>query len=233
LWRARIPTCTSSADEAGADPRTAAVKDRIIVEPADPRRFAPATARNREPILAVLRSALPANGLTLEIASGSGEHVVAFAAAFPDLVWQPSDPSPEARASIAGWVAADGRANILAPLDLDAARPGWPIDRADAILCINMIHISPWAATEGLMRGAGRLLAPGGLLYLYGPYRQTGVPTAPSNEAFDADLRRRDPVWGLRQLDEVSECAATHGLVLDRVVAMPANNLSVLFRRSI
>ena len=179
----------------------------------------------------MLRSALPASGLALEVASGSGEHAVAFARAFPDLVWQPSDPSPEARASIAGWSAAEGLANIRPPLDLDATQPAWPIDRADAILCINMIHISPWAATEGLMRGAGRLLAPGGLLYLYGPYRQSGVATAPSNEAFDADLRRRDPAWGLRQLDAVGDCAAAHNLALDRVVAMPANNLSVLFRR--
>ena len=201
-----------------------------IAQP-DARRFAPATARNRAPILDVLRPVLPARGLVLEIASGSGEHVVAFAQEFPDLVWQPSDPSPDARASIAAWRAAEGLPNIRAPLDIDVLRAPWPIEAADAILCINMIHISPWGATEGLMRGAGSLLPPGGLLYLYGPYFQRGVPTAPSNLAFNADLRMRNPDWGLRELDAVEECAALHGLRLEQVVAMPANNLSVVFRR--
>jgi SAM-dependent methyltransferase len=180
----------------------------------------------------VLRPLLPVRGLVLEIASGSGEHVVAFARALPGLVWQPSDPSPEARASIAAWVAAEAPSNIRAPLDLDVQREPWPVEAADAILCINMIHISPWSATEGLMRGAGSLLPPGGLLYLYGPYVQAGVATAPSNIAFNADLRMRDPDWGLRELDAVEECAATSGLRLEQVVAMPANNLSVVFRRS-
>jgi hypothetical protein len=179
----------------------------------------------------VLGSELPAQGLVLEVASGSGEHVVAFARAFPDLVWQPSDPSPDARGSIAAWAAAAGLTNIRRPLDLDAASDCWPIAAADAMLCINMIHISPWVATEGLMRGAGRLLGEGGLLYLYGPYRQASVPTAPSNEAFDADLRRRDPRWGLRDLGAVAACAEAHGLALARTAAMPANNLSVVFRR--
>jgi SAM-dependent methyltransferase len=201
-------------------------------EHVDARRFAPATARNREPILGVLRPALPAAGLVLEVASGSGEHVVAFARALPGLVWQPTDSSAEARASIAAWAAAEGLENIRPPLDLDAASPRWPLDRADAVLCINMIHISPWAATEGLMQGAVRLLAPGGLLYLYGPFRRADVPTAPSNEAFDADLRCRDPRWGLRDLDAVADCAASAGLLLEATADMPANNLSVLFRRS-
>jgi hypothetical protein len=183
------------------------------------------------PILEVLRPLLPARGLVLEIASGSGEHVVAFARALPNLVWQPSDPSPEARASIASWLAAEALPNIRAPLDLDVVRASWPIDAADAILCINMIHISPWRATEGLMRGAAALLPPGGLLYLYGPYFQRDVPTAPSNMAFNADLRMRDPDWGLRELDAVEECASSHGLWLEQAVAMPANNLSVVFRR--
>ena len=204
---------------------------RPVSQPADPRRFAPATARNREPILDVLRTLLPAEGVVLEIASGSGEHIAAFARAFPALDFQPSDPSPEARASIAAWIAAEGLANIRPPLDLDVMRDRWPIDAANAILCINMIHISPWAATEGLMRGAGRLLAPNAPLYLYGPFRRAAVPTAPSNEAFDADLRRRDPRWGLRDLDAVAACAKAHGLLFERLVEMPANNLSVIFRR--
>ena len=179
----------------------------------------------------MLRPLLPAKGVALEIASGSGEHVIAFARAFPDLVWQPSDPAPEARASIAAWLAVEAPPNVREPLDIDVMRTPWPIAAADAILCINMIHISPWSATEGLMRGAGSLLPPRGLLYLYGPYVQRGVATAPSNLAFNADLRLRNPDWGLRELDAVEECAASHGLRLEQVVAMPANNLSVVFRR--
>ena len=203
----------------------------LIPHQSNARRFAPATARNREPILGVLRRLLPDSGLALEIASGSGEHVVAFAKALPNLVWQPSDPSAEARASIAAWLATEALPNVNAPLDLDVLRLPWPIAAADAILCINMIHISPWAATEGLMRGAGRLLAPGALLYLYGPYRQAGVETAPSNAAFDESLRARDPEWGLRDVEHVVAEAGANGLRLDRMVAMPANNLSSVFRR--
>ena len=194
----------------------------------DERRHAPATLRNREPILAVLRRALPTHGLILEVASGSGEHVAFLAERLPALDWQPSDPEPAARASIAAWT--EGLANVRAPLAIDAAGAGWPIDRADAILCINMVHISPWAATEGLMAGAGRLLARGRLLYLYGPFRQGGH-TAPSNVAFDADLRARDPAWGVRDLKAVTAAARAQGLALERIVEMPANNLSVLFRR--
>lgn len=197
----------------------------------DARRSAPATQRNREPILDVLRPLLPEAGLALEVASGTGEHVVHFARAFPFLHWQPSDPTPEARASIAAWVEASGLVNVLPPLDLDAASATWPIGRADAILCINMIHISPWEATEGLMRGAGLLLSAGRPLYLYGPYRRAGHPLEPSNAEFDADLKRRDPRWGLRELDEVAACAEAQGLALARVIEMPANNLSVIFRK--
>ena len=195
------------------------------------RLKAPAAARNRDPILAVLRDVLPESGLVLEIASGTGEHVVHFAAALPGLDWQPSDPDAASRASIAAWAAASGLANVRAPLMLDAASGEWPVSHADAIICINMIHISPWAATEGLMAGAGRLLPEGGVLYLYGPYRRTGHPTAPSNEAFDADLKSRNPLWGLRNLDDVVALAAQHGLELVQVREMPANNLSVVFRR--
>ncbi|WCT76205.1 DUF938 domain-containing protein [Novosphingobium humi] len=196
----------------------------------DLRLVAPAAARNRDPILDVLRDALPAAGVVLELASGSGEHIVHFARALPALQWQPSDPSPDACASITAWTATEGLDNIAPPLALDAAGE-WPAVRADAILCINMIHISPWAATEGLMRGAGAILPPGGLLYLYGPYRRAGVPLEPSNAAFDADLRARNPAWGLRDLDNVSACAAEHGLRVEAVLPMPANNLSVLLRR--
>lgn len=197
----------------------------------DRRRSAPATLRNREPILEVLRTALPDRGLVLEVASGSGEHAVHFARGTPALRWQPSDPSPDARASIAAWVKEEGLTNVLPPLDLDAAADAWPIAHADAVVCINMIHISPWQATEGLMRGAGRLLAPGQPLYLYGPYRRPGHTLEPSNAAFDADLQRRDPRWGLRELDAVAACAEANGLALERVVEMPANNLSVIFRK--
>jgi len=200
--------------------------------PDEDRRTAPATTRNRDPILEVLRPLLPASGLVLEVASGSGEHAVHFARGLPGLDWQPSDPSPEARASIAAWSAAEGLANLRPPLALDVMREPWPIDRADAVLCINMIHISPWEATEGLMRGAGALLGSGAPLYLYGPYRQPGRALEPSNEAFDLDLKRRDPRWGLRDLDAVSACAARQGFEPVTVIEMPANNLSVVFRKA-
>lgn len=193
------------------------------------RRSAPATQRNREPILAVLRDILPATGLVLEVASGTGEHALAFAAAFPGLTWQPSDPSADARASIAAWCG--GTANVLPPLELDAAAGTWPIDRAQAMLCINMIHISPWESTEGLMCGAARALAAGEPLFLYGPYRRPGRELEPSNAAFDADLKRRDPRWGLRDLDAMTACAGANGLMLEQVIEMPANNLSVIFRK--
>lgn len=197
----------------------------------DLRRTAPAAARNRDPILAVLREVLPASGTVLEIASGSGEHAIHFAHGLPGLDWQPSDPDPDALASIAAWRAEGARANLLAPLALDAASRDWPVARADAVVCINMIHISPWAATEGLMAGAGHLLTTGAPLVLYGPYRRAGHPIAPSNAAFDEDLRRRNPAWGLRALEDVADIAAAHGFDLERVVEMPANNLTVVFRK--
>ncbi|HEY5713226.1 MAG TPA: DUF938 domain-containing protein [Allosphingosinicella sp.] len=204
------------------------------VEPGedDPRRVAPHVARNAEPIADLLADILPARGLVLELASGSGEHILHFARAFPKLLFQPSDPEPVALRSIEAWRQDAGLFNLLPPVALDARAADWGIPEADAILCINMIHISPWPATIGLMRGAGKLLAPGAPLYLYGAYRQAGVETAPSNEAFDDNLRARDPSWGLRQLDEVVAEAAKNGLSLDRVVEMPANNLSVIFRKA-
>lgn len=196
-------------------------------------RSSPSTARNRDPILDILRPRLPASGLVLEIAAGAGEHAVHMARALPGLEWRPTDPDPVALDSIGAWRKAAGLPNLLAPLILDASQPdAWPVDRADAVVCINMVHISPWSATEGLMTGAGRILPPGGMLYLYGPYRETGVPTAASNEAFDADLRRRNPAWGLRDLDEVTALAGAHGLALSERIAMPANNLSLVFRRA-
>jgi len=191
-------------------------------------RHAPATARNRDPILDVLREVLPPSGLVLEVASGTGEHVRHFAEALPHLEWQPSDPDPDARASIATWC--EDLPSICAPLALDASSPDWPIGQADAILCINMVHISPWSATEGLFAGAARLLPSGGLLYLYGPYRRSDVPTAPSNEAFDASLKDRNPAWGLREMDDVIALAEQNGLSFERLVEMPANNLSLVFR---
>ena len=198
----------------------------------DARRSSPSTARNRDPILAVLRRALPAKGLVLEIASGAGEHAVHFAGHLPGLAWQPSDADPEALASIAAWRAASGLPNLLPPVTLDVRAEPWPVTRADAIVCINMIHISPWAATEALMHGAARLLPSGGVLYLYGPYRRRDRATAPSNEAFDADLRRRNAEWGLRELEAVVGAAERCGLRLRETVDMPANNLSVVLTLS-
>ena len=193
---------------------------------------APAVARNRDPILAVLREVLAAPGTVLEIASGSGEHAVHFASALPHLVWQPTDPDAQALRSIAAHAAQAQLPNLLPPLELDAAAPAWPLTRADAVVSINMIHIAPWRAAVGLMAGAGRLLPPGAPLYLYGPYRRHGRHTAPSNADFDESLKARDPEWGVRDLDEIAELADRHGLALERTVAMPANNLSVVFRRN-
>ena len=197
----------------------------------DARRLAPATDRNREPILAVLRRVLPPSGTVLEIASGTGQHAVYFAAALPGVTWQPSDPEAAARDSVAAWTAHTGLANVLPPLDLDVRREPWGIDRADAIDCINMVHISPWAATEALFGGAGRLLGPGGVLYLYGPYRRDGAHTAPSNAAFDAQLRATDPGWGVRDMEAVIALGAAQGLSCEAPVPMPANNFSLVFRR--
>ncbi|KTF68519.1 DUF938 domain-containing protein [Sphingomonas sp. HT-1] len=201
-----------------------------LAPPEGVRRHAPATLRNRAPIATILAQLLPAAGHVLEVASGSGEHCAYFAEHFPKLEWHPSDPDPQALASIAAWC--DGLGNVRPPLALDAAALAWPIAHADAILCVNMVHISPWEATLGLMAGAGRLLPPGGPLVLYGPYREAGVSTAPSNEDFDRSLRARNPAWGLRLLSDVTAAAEAQGLVFDRRVEMPANNLIVAFRRS-
>ncbi|MFM9942471.1 MAG: DUF938 domain-containing protein [Hyphomicrobiaceae bacterium] len=226
----------------------------------DHRRYAPAAARNRDAIREVLCRVLPTRGLVLEIASGSGEHVTHIAAACgPDLIFQPSDPEPAARASIDAWRATLGLTNVRPAMALDAAAPEWPLSHADAVLCINMIHIAPWSATVGLVQGAARILAPvslaapsaahpqpaslaapsaahpqpaQGLLYLYGPFRRQGHHTAPSNERFDADLRQQNPLWGVRDLEAVAALAAAAGFAPPQIEPMPANNLSLLFYRS-
>jgi hypothetical protein len=200
--------------------------------PTPDARVSPSTGRNRDPILGVLRPRLPASGLVLEVAAGAGEHAVYFAAAFPALQWQPTDPDPEALASIAAWRQQAGLDNLLPPLSLDAAQPDtWPVKRADAIVAINMIHISPWSATAGLMSGAAHALPSGGVLFLYGPFIESDVPTAPSNVEFDLSLRRRNPEWGIRRLDDLTALGAAHGLSLSERIAMPANNLILVFRR--
>jgi hypothetical protein len=202
----------------------------------DGRLHAPATQRNREPILAVLEPLLR-EGAVLEVASGTGEHVTWLASRLPAVEFQPSDPDPSHRASIAAWTRALGVTNVAPPLDLDARAPAWSLPPALAkrlrvVLCINMIHIAPWEATQGLMRHAAAVLPPGGLLYLYGPFRRGGRHTAASNAEFDASLRERDPSWGVRDLEAVQEQAGAHGLATEAVVEMPVNNLSVVLRRT-
>ena len=195
------------------------------------RRSAPAALRNREPIAEVLRDWLPESGLVLEIASGTGEHAVFFAERFPRLEWQPSDVHRDALSSIAGWRDEVRLPTVRAPLVIDAASEGWPIDRADAVLSINMVHISPWTSALGLIQGAARLLAPGAPLIMYGPWLKDDVPTAESNLAFDADLRMRDQEWGLRRVEDFAAAAARQGLRLEETRTMPANNLMLLLRR--
>lgn len=196
------------------------------------KQHAPATLRNREPIADVLTRELPASGKVLEIAAGTGEHAVFFAEAFPALAWQPTDPSAEALASIAAYRADYAGSNLAAPLLLDAAAPdSWPLAEAAAILCINMVHISPWEATLGLFRGAARLLGrTGGPLILYGPYLEQGVETAPSNLEFDASLKARNPLWGLREAEAVDVVAGQHGLARTARYALPANNILLVYR---
>jgi hypothetical protein len=196
------------------------------------KAYAPATQRNREPILAVLRQVLPAAGRVLEIASGSGEHAVYFARALPELEWQPSDADPIALASIAAYRGEVALDNLLPPRLLDVTAADWELGSAiSAIVCINMIHIAPWSACQGLCEGAARHLEAGAPLVLYGPFRFDGLFTAPSNEAFDRALRDRNPTWGVRDLTLVTKTAERHGFERVDVIAMPANNHSVIFRR--
>jgi hypothetical protein len=195
------------------------------------RRSAPAALRNRQPIAEVLEEWLPDRGLVLEIASGTGEHAVHFADRFPQLEWQPSDVHPDALASIRAWRAEAGLPNLREPLTIDASSASWPIDAADAVLSINMVHISPWASALGLLNGAARILPAGAPLILYGPWLKDDVPTAPSNLAFDSDLKRRDPAWGLRRVEDFATAADGRGLRLMETRAMPANNMMLLLRR--
>jgi hypothetical protein len=195
------------------------------------RRSAPAALRNRQPIAKVLEEWLPDRGLVLEIASGTGEHAVHFADRFPQLEWQPSDVHPDALASIRAWRAEAGLPNLREPLTIDASSASWPIDAADAVLSINMVHISPWASALGLLNGAARILPAGAPLILYGPWLKDDVPTAPSNLAFDSDLKRRDPAWGLRRVEDFATAADGRGLRLMETRAMPANNMMLLLRR--
>ena len=200
----------------------------------------PAAERNRQPILAALQSLLPANGRLLEIAAGTGQHAVHCAAGLPGWVWQPTDTDASELASIAAWAAHRPSAGLLAPLQLDVLAEPWTVEGApqaqgaarwDAIFCANLLHIAPWACCAALMRGAARLLAPGGQLITYGPYRVEGEATAPGNQAFDADLQARHPEWGMRWLHQVAGQAQTAGLRLQQRLAMPANNLLLVFTR--
>lgn len=211
-----------------SDPR---YHDTLAGSAADARLHAPATQRNREPILEVLMRLLPAEGTVLELASGTGEHAVWFAQQLRPLVWQPSDADPDMRASIAAHARAQGVATIRDPLAIDVSAEDWPIDRADAAVCINLIHIAPWMAAEGLFAGAARVLPAGAPLVLYGPFKRGGVHTAESNARFDRSLRAQNPAWGVRDLDEVDALAQARGFAPLEVVEMPANNLTVAYER--
>jgi hypothetical protein len=202
-----------------------------VTKMSDDRQYAPATLHNRDFILDVLRDVLPTTGVILEVASGSGEHIVHFAKNLPSLVFQPSDRDADARLSVAAWAKDAGVTNARAPIELDASSPVWPISSADGIICINMVHISPWEATLGLMRAAAATFSPRSPLYLYGPYIREGFETAPSNQAFDRSLRDRDPYWGLRDLGAVAVMAQSVGFSAPAITEMPANNLSAVFRR--
>jgi len=198
---------------------------------ADGEWSSPAAERNKGPILDVLARVLPPRGLVLEIASGTGQHVVHFAKALSDLTWQPSDPDAELRESIALRVREEQCVNIKNPVDLDVTRLPWPLQTADAVVAINMIHVAPWSATLALFEGAKALLSSKHVLFLYGPYRRFGHHTAETNARFDVDLRAHNPEWGLRDLEAVSDIAAGAGFVLAETVEMPANNFSLVFRR--
>jgi SAM-dependent methyltransferase len=191
----------------------------------------PSAERNKAPIADILKHVLPDHGTVLEISSGTGQHVVHFAREMPDLIWQPSERDEPSLRSIERWMAAESLPNILAPLRIDVTELPWPAGNAAAIVCLNMIHIAPWSAAEGLIQGAGSVLGQGGILFLYGPYRQSGVPTSPSNEAFDAQLRSRNREWGLRSVEDVARYAKLHGFGAPDIHEMPANNLSLVFRK--
>jgi hypothetical protein len=216
----------SAADENGA-----VTERRFYEQQSGGLRSAPAALRNREPIAEVLRGWLPASGLVLEVASGTGEHAAFFASLFPQLEWQPSDTDPLALGSIEARQADSGLANLRQPIVLDVTMDRWPVDAAAAVLSINMVHISPWTAALGLLDGASKLLQPGAPLILYGPWIVAGVETAPSNLAFDADLKARDPSWGLRRVEDFEAEAGLRGFALADQRGMPANNRMLLFIR--
>lgn len=195
------------------------------------KRHASATARNSGPLAEVLAQELPDSGLVLEVASGSGEHAVFMARRFPALEWQPSDVETDALASVDAWAAESSLAHLRPAIALDASSPDWPIDAAEVVLCVNMVHISPWSASEGLFAGAGRVLSPGSPLILYGPFIEQQVETAPSNFAFDESLRARNAEWGLREVTALDSIAATHGLERSARYEMPANNLTLVYRK--
>jgi SAM-dependent methyltransferase len=197
----------------------------------DSRETAPSAERNRQPILEVLARVLPPRGLVLEIGSGTGQHVTHFARSLPALTFQPSEVDVARHASIEAWVAEGQLSNVKPPLAFDVMKHPWPLSAADAIVCINVIHISPWEATLALMAGAGRILPAGGVLVTYGPYMRAGAHTSPSNEAFDASLRARNARWGVRDIDKVAEVAMNEGLALAEAVPMPANNFTLVWRK--
>ena len=199
---------------------------------ADGKWFTNSAERNKGPILDILARVLPKQGVVLEVASGTGQHVLHFAKAFPGLTWQPSDPDPELRESIALRVKEQQLANVNRPIDLDVTRLPWPLQTADAVVCINMVHVAPWSATLALLEGTKALLPTQHVLFLYGAYRRFGQHTSKSNEQFDSDLRAQDPEWGLRDLEAVSEAAASSGFVLAEIVEMPANNFGLVFERT-
>ena len=199
---------------------------------ADGKWFISAAERNKGPILDVLARVLPTRGVVLELASGTGQHVIHFAKTLSGLTWQPSDPDPELRESIAVRVGEELLANVNPPIALDVTRPPWPLKTADAVVCINLIHVAPWSATLALLEGAKALLPAQHVLFLYGPYRRFGQHTSKSNEQFDSDLRAHNSEWGLRDLEAVSETAAFSGFVLAEIVEMPANNFSLVFKRT-
>ncbi|MBL4800625.1 MAG: DUF938 domain-containing protein [Emcibacter sp.] len=202
------------------------------------KKYAPATDRNREAILKVLKGCLPDHGTILEIASGTGQHAIYFVEQLPNHYWQPSDPDLNCRNSISAWWWETQLNNILPPMDINTQADNWPIENSTpplpvtSMVCINMIHISPWASTVGLMKGAARILPKYGVLYLYGPYKIDGKHTAPSNELFDISLHSRNSEWGVRDLNDVKELAKDHGFGFVKTVEMPANNLSVIFKKS-
>ncbi len=225
----------TSVEPAGAGSYPGVMTGQDDATPSRGRLDAAHVRRNREPILEVLKTSLPARGLVVEIGSGTGQHVAWFAPHFPDLAWQPSEPDVELHRSIRAWTADARTGTVRQPLAIDVTREDWPDavahDDVVAVLCMNMIHIAPWAACQGLVRGSGRLLGAGGVLFLYGPFKRGGVHAAASNARFDETLRRQDPRWGVRDLEAVTELAAAAGFAPPRVVAMPANNLSLIYPR--